>query len=107
MNRAVALATCCLLLAAGVAAAHVQEKVTPKLQANAKVKEKLEALLKPNAKSGDFSKNAAEPEQVGYYDSERKLIVAHRHKATSHYDPRTNVWKKVMDEPKDSDKVPF
>lgn len=54
-----------------------------------------------------FEKNAAEPEQVGYYDPKRKLLIAHRHKATSHYDPRSNSWKKVIDASKDSTEVPY
>lgn len=58
-------------------------------------------------KGGDFAKNAAEPEQVGYYDPKRKIIIAHRHKATSHYDPIENAWKKFVDAEKDSLDVPF
>jgi hypothetical protein len=63
--------------------------------------------LKANGKEADFAKHAAEPEQVGYYDPKRRLLIAHRHKATSHYDPKANVWKKVIDAAKDDDRVPF
>lgn len=62
--------------------------------------------LKANAGAKDFEKNAAEPEQVGYYDAKRKLLITHRHKTTAHYDPKGNAWKKVIDADKDSDKVP-
>jgi hypothetical protein len=63
--------------------------------------------LKANATSDDFEKQAAEPEQVGYYDPQRKLIVAQRHKATHHYDVRANRWKKVISAEEDSDEVPY
>lgn len=63
--------------------------------------------LQANGKPSEFEKHASEPEQVGYYDPARKLLIAHRHKATSHYDPRTNVWKKVLDAGKDSATVPY
>ena len=58
-------------------------------------------------KGGDFAKAAAEPEQVGYYDPKRKIIVAHRHKATSHFDPQKNVWQKFVDADKDATDVPY
>jgi hypothetical protein len=63
--------------------------------------------LDANKATKDFSKHAAEPEQVGYYDSKRKIVVAHRHKATSHYDVAKNRWDKVIDAAKDSEEVPF
>lgn len=62
--------------------------------------------LKSNGKPAEFEKHAAEPEQVGYYDPKRKLVITHRHRATSHYDPKTNAWTKVVDAPKDSETVP-
>jgi hypothetical protein len=63
--------------------------------------------LKANAGKGDFQKQAAEPEQVGYYDPVRKIIVAHRHKTTYHFNPRTREWKKVLEAEADSDKIPY
>jgi hypothetical protein len=63
--------------------------------------------LDANKKSADFSKHAAEPEQVGYYDSKRKIVVAHRHKATSHYDVANKRWDKVIDAAKESEDVPY
>ena len=63
--------------------------------------------LDANKKTADFSKHAAEPEQVGYYDSKRKMVVAHRHKATSHYDVAKNRWDKVIDAAKDAEDVPY
>ncbi len=62
--------------------------------------------LKPNQATKDFAKHAPEPEQVGYYDPARRLVIVHRHRATSHYDPTTNAWTKVLDRPKDADDVP-
>ena len=63
--------------------------------------------LDANKKTADFSKQAAEPEQVGYYDGKRKIVVAHRHKATSHYDVAKNRWDKVIDAAKDAEDVPY
>lgn len=63
--------------------------------------------LKANGKPAEFEKQAAEPEQVGYYDSKRRLLITHRHKTTCHYDPRTNTWKKVIDAPRDAQTVPY
>jgi len=63
--------------------------------------------LKANAKAGDFEKQAPAPEQVGYYDPKRKLVVVQRHKETFHYDPQANAWKKVLSADKDADTVPF
>lgn len=63
--------------------------------------------LQSNGKAAEFESQACEPEQVGYYDPRRKLLIMHRHKATSHYDPQTNAWKKVRDADKDSTEVPY
>lgn len=63
--------------------------------------------LKANGGGAEFDRNAPEPEQVGYYDPGRRLLIVHRHWATSHYDPRANAWKKVVDAPKDSADVPY
>jgi hypothetical protein len=51
-------------------------------------------------------KNSARAEAVMAYDSENKVLVAQVGKATYHYDVSANAWSKVVDEPKDSDKVP-
>lgn len=63
--------------------------------------------LKANGDQKQFEKHAAEPEQVGYYDPARKLLVMHRHQATSHYDVSLNSWKKVSDAPQGSENVPY
>jgi hypothetical protein len=63
--------------------------------------------LNANSELRDFEKQAAEPEQVGYYDAKRKLLVTHRHWATAHYDPARNTWTKVIDAPKESENVPY
>ncbi|MBL8792608.1 MAG: hypothetical protein JNM56_01755, partial [Planctomycetia bacterium] len=63
--------------------------------------------LKANGKPTDFEQQAPQPEQVGYHDPQRKLIVVQRHKDTHHYDTRTNAWKKVLSADKDSELAPF
>lgn len=63
--------------------------------------------LKANGKPADFDQQSPAPEQVGYYDPKRQLIIVQRHKETFHYNPRANEWKKVLSADKDSDQVPF
>jgi N-acetylneuraminic acid mutarotase len=58
-------------------------------------------------KEKDFEKQAAEPEQIGYYDAGRKLIVCQRHYDTHHYDPKKNEWAKVLVGSKDDGKTPY
>jgi hypothetical protein len=62
--------------------------------------------LKANEPKSDFEQQAPEPEQVGYYDPKRKLVIVQRHKATHHYDVAANRWTKVLSHDKDSDQVP-
>jgi hypothetical protein len=62
--------------------------------------------FKPNGGTADFQQQAAEPEQVGYYDPKRKLVIVQRHKATHHYDVRANTWRKVISADKDSEQAP-
>ena len=63
--------------------------------------------LKANGGGEEFEKESAEPEQVGYYDPARKMLIVHRHKSTHHYDVKTNAWKKVLGFDKDSGEVPY
>ncbi len=63
--------------------------------------------LKTNGKQGEFEKQAPAPEQVGYYDGKRKLVVVQRHKETFHFRPQANEWQKVLTADKDSEQVPF
>jgi hypothetical protein len=63
--------------------------------------------LKANSQAGDFEKQAPAPEQVGYYDPGRKLVIVQRHKETFHFNPRTNEWKKVLTADAASEQVPF
>lgn len=63
--------------------------------------------LKANDNAKEFEKQAPQPEQVGYYDPRRKQFIVHRHKATSHFDVRTNRWSKVIDAPTDAEHVPY
>ena len=63
--------------------------------------------LKSNGTPAEFEKQSPEPEQVGYYDPQRKLVIVHRHKATSHFNPQMNTWQKVISADKDSEQVPY
>ena len=65
------------------------------------------ANLKANGGGKEFDKEAPEPEQVGYYDPARKMLIVHRHKSTHHYDVKANLWKKVLSFDKDSAEVPY
>lgn len=63
--------------------------------------------LKPNGDVKRFQQQSPQPEQVGYYDPKRKLLIVQRHWATHHYDVQRNAWIKVIDEPKNSPRVPY
>jgi hypothetical protein len=63
--------------------------------------------LKSNGNPGEFEKQSPAPEQVGYYDPQRKLVIVQRAKETFHFDPRGNAWTKVASVDKDSDLAPF
>ncbi len=62
---------------------------------------------KANGGGKAFEREAAEPEQVGYYDPRRKILVAQRHHDTHHYDVAKNEWKKVLTGDKDDGKTPY
>jgi hypothetical protein len=62
---------------------------------------------KANGDAKAFEKEAPQPEQVGYYDPKRDMLVVHRHWETFHYAVKDNRWKKVRSEPKDSPSVPY
>ncbi|OWK36106.1 hypothetical protein FRUB_08669 [Fimbriiglobus ruber] len=63
--------------------------------------------LKANGGGVAFEKESPEPEQIGYYDPVRKLVVVHRHYDTCHLDTRKVEWKKVRTGSKDDGKTPF
>ncbi len=63
--------------------------------------------LKANGGGKPFETEAPEPEQIGYYDPVRKIVVVQRHHDTHHYDPKTNAWKKVLVGDKDDGKSPY
>jgi len=63
--------------------------------------------LKANGGGKAFEAEAAEPEQIGYYDPKRKIVVVHRHYAMHHFDPKTLEWKKVMSGAKDDGITPY
>ncbi|MDX1947845.1 MAG: hypothetical protein SFU86_20775 [Pirellulaceae bacterium] len=63
--------------------------------------------LQPNASPTDFERESPAPEQVGYYDPARELVIAQRHKETFHFDPAKNLWRKVAAVDKDSDLAPL
>ncbi|HYE17647.1 MAG TPA: hypothetical protein VEA69_04340 [Tepidisphaeraceae bacterium] len=51
--------------------------------------------------------HAPGPEQIGYYDPARKVIVAHRHYDTHQFDPAKLTWTKVLAGDKDDGKTPY
>jgi hypothetical protein len=63
--------------------------------------------LKANGGGKPFEKESAEPEQIGYYDPKRKILVVQRHHDTHHYDTKKNEWKKVLTGDKDDGKSPY
>jgi len=63
--------------------------------------------VKANGGGKTFEAEAAEPEQIGYHDPVRKLLVVHRHKATHHFDTMKRVWKKTVAADKDDETVPY
>lgn len=63
--------------------------------------------IKANGGGKPFEKESPEPEQIGYYDPTRKLIVVQRHYDTCHYDPKKNEWKRVLVGAKDDGKTPY
>lgn len=54
----------------------------------------------------DFRDQAPTRELVGYYDPERKLVVAQQEKSTFHFEIANQEWIKVLAEPADSSIVP-
>ena len=63
--------------------------------------------LKPNNGEDMYhGKNSPRAEAVMAYDSESKVIVAQSGKVTYHYELAANAWSKVLEEPKESEKVP-
>ncbi len=63
--------------------------------------------LKSNAPTDDFQEQSPAPEQVGYYDPGRRLVIVQRHRDTFHYDVQTHTWHKVLSGKKDSKDLPF
>ena len=63
--------------------------------------------LKANGGGPGFEKQSPEPEQIGYYDPTRKIVVVHRHYDTCHFDPKTAEWKKLLTGNKEDGRTPF
>lgn len=63
--------------------------------------------MKANGGGKPFEKESPEPEQIGYYDPVRKIVVVQRHHDTHHFDPKKNDWKKVLVGDKDVGKSPY
>ncbi len=63
--------------------------------------------LNANGGGKAFETEAPEPEQIGYYDPARRIIVAQRHHGTFHFDTKTRRWKKVLSGDKDDGKSPY
>lgn len=55
----------------------------------------------------EFEKESPEPEQIGYYDPGRKILVAQREHGTFHFDPAKLAWKKTLSGAKDDATTPF
>lgn len=62
--------------------------------------------LDAEGQGGSFQSQAPAPEQVGYYDPGRDILVVQRGPATYHFDVKRRTWNKVRSEPKDSPEVP-
>jgi hypothetical protein len=63
--------------------------------------------LKANGTEAAFEKSSPTPEQIGYYDAARKIVVVHRHYDTFHFDPRKLEWKKVRTGNKEDGRTPY
>lgn len=63
--------------------------------------------LDAKGQGGSFQSQAPTPEQVGYYDPKRDILVVQRGRATFHFDVKQRTWAKVRSEPKDSVDVPL
>ncbi len=63
--------------------------------------------LKANGGEAAFEKESPAPEQIGYYDPTRKIVVVQRQHDAFHFDPRKLEWKKVLIGDKDDGKTPF
>ena len=63
--------------------------------------------LKANGGGATFEKESPAPEQVGYYDPARKMLVVQRHYDTCHFEPRKLEWKRVLAGDKDDGRTPF
>ncbi len=63
--------------------------------------------LKSNGGEKAFEHESPEPEQIGYYDPKRKLLIVQRHHDTCHFDPKRNAWKKVLMGNKDDGLSPY
>lgn len=63
-------------------------------------------LKSNNGDRKSFEAESPQPEQVGYHDPARGLVVVQRHKDTHHFDLKANAWKKVISADKDATDVP-
>jgi hypothetical protein len=63
--------------------------------------------LDANSGGKAFENESPEPEQIGYYDPKRKIMVVHRHFSTHHYDPNKNKWTKVWAGNKEDGRTPY
>ncbi len=63
--------------------------------------------LNVNGGGKAFETAAPNPEQIGYYDPKRKIIVVHRHYNTHHFDPKKNEWEKVLTGDKEDGRTPY
>ena len=63
--------------------------------------------LQANGDAKAFEREAAQPEQIGYYDTARKQLIVHRHYDTHHYDVKSNRWTRVLSGNKKDGRTPY
>jgi hypothetical protein len=63
--------------------------------------------LQANGGGEAFAQQSPAPEQIGYYDSGRKLLIVQRLHDTFHFDPRKLEWRKVITGDKDDGRTPY
>lgn len=63
--------------------------------------------LKANGGEKDFAGQAPGRELVGYYDPQRRIVVAQWQRNTYHFDTKAKKWAKVASVDKESDAAPY
>ena len=63
--------------------------------------------LKANGDPDVFQSQSPRPEQIGYYDPKRQLLIVQRHHDTHHYEVKKNSWTKVLTGDPDDGRTPY